>query len=209
MKRNLLLIGGGGHCRSVLDSVLSLSKYNKIGIVDYDKTPVADIPVVGQDKDLPKLKANGWTDAFISVGSVGNTALRQRLYKLVTEIGFMLPAIIDPTAVVAKDVSIGKGCYVGKGAIINVGTCIGEVAIINTGAVIEHECKIGAFAHISPGTVLCGQVIVGEQTHIGAGTIIRQQIQIGNNTLIGAGSVVVSDIPKRVIAFGNPCKVVE
>ena len=209
MKRKLLLIGGGGHCRSVLDSVLSLSIYDEIGIVDYDKTPIADIPVVGQDEDLPKLKENGWTDAFITVGSVGNTVLRRRLYKLVTETGFALPVIIDPTAVVAKDVSIGKGCYVGKGAIINAGTCIDEAAIINTGVVVEHECKIGEFAHISPGTVLCGQVIVGEQTHIGAGTIIRQQIQIGSYTLIGAGSVVLSDIPERVKALGNPCKVVE
>lgn len=209
MKRKLLLIGGGGHCRSVLDSVLALSMYNEIGIVDYDKTPVADIPVVGQDEDLPILKVNGWTDAFITVGSVGNTALRKRLYKLVTETGFALPAIIDPTALVAKDVSIGKGCYIGKGAIINAGTCIDEAAIINTGAVIEHDCVIGEFAHISPGAVLCGQVFVGDNSHIGAGTIVRQQIKIGEDVLVGIGSVVVNDIPNHVKAYGNPCRVVE
>ncbi|MBR1495686.1 MAG: acetyltransferase [Acidaminococcaceae bacterium] len=208
MKRKLLLIGGGGHCRSVLDSVLSLSAYDEIGIVDYNKTPVAGIPVVGQDEDLFDLKANGWTDAFITVGSVGDTSLRQRLFKLITEIGFTLPSIIDSTAVVAKDVIMGKGCFIGKGAIINAGTCIDEAVIVNTGAVIEHECKIEAFAHISPGTVLCGQVTIGEHTHVGAGSVVRQQIQIGSNTLVGAGSVVVKDLPAKVKAFGNPCKVV-
>ena len=209
MNRKLLLIGGGGHCRSVLDSVLSLSTYDEIGIVDYNKTPVAGILVVGQDEDLPDLNANGWTDAFITVGSVGDTTLRQRLFKLVTKIGFTLPSIIDPTAVLAKDVIVGKGCFIGKGAIINAGTCIDEAVIINTGAVIEHECKIGAFAHISPGSVLCGQVIIGEHTHVGAGSVVRQQIHIGNNTLVGAGSVVVKDLPAKVKVFGNPCKVVE
>ena len=209
MKRKLLLIGGGGHCRSVLDSVLSLSTYDEIGIVDYYKTPVAGVPIVGQDEDLPELKANGWTDAFITVGSVGNTALRQRLFKLITEIGFTLPSVIDPTAVVAKDVIIGKGCFIGKGAIINAGTCIDDAVIVNTGAVIEHECKIGTLAHICPGAVLCGQVIIGEHTHVGAGSVVIQQIQIGNSTLVGAGSVVVKDLPAKVKAFGNPCKVVE
>lgn len=205
----LLLVGGGGHCSSVLSSVLALNKYEDVGIVDYTDTPVMGVSVVGRDENLSNLKEAGWTDAFITVGSIGNTGLRHRLYQMIKEIGFTVPSIIDPSAIVAQDVKIGEGCFVGKGAVLNSGTEIGECAIINTGAVIEHDCQIGAFSHISPGTVLCGQVRVGNDSHVGAGSVVRQQITIGNETLIGIGSVVVQNIPDQVKAFGNPCKVVE
>lgn len=209
MGKNLLLIGGGGHCSSVLSSVLANNYYDEVGIIDFTNTPVMGISVVGRDEDLPNLKKSGWTDAFITVGSIGNTGLRRRLYQMIKELGFIVPVITDPSAVVAQDVKIGEGCFVGKGVILNSGTEIGECAIINTGAVIEHDCKIGAFAHISPGTVLCGRVKVGNDSHVGAGSVVRQQITIGNETLIGMGSVVVQNIPDQVKAFGNPCKVVE
>jgi len=34
MKKNILLIGGGGHCRSVLDTIFELNEYLKLGIID-------------------------------------------------------------------------------------------------------------------------------------------------------------------------------
>lgn len=209
MGKKLLLIGGGGHCHSVLDSVLKFNDYDAIGIIDYSNETVNDIPVVGKDEDLPRLRKNGWTDAFITVGSVGNTSLRHRLFQMVKNEGFAVPSIVDPTAIVANDAEIDEGCFIGKGAIVNAGSKIGKAAIINTGAIIEHDCIVGEFAHISPGAVLCGQVTVGNDTHIGAASVVRQQIEIGNNSLIGAGSVVVKNIPANVKAFGNPCKVAE
>lgn len=209
MSKRLLLIGGGGHCRSVLSSVLALNKYEAIGIVDYTDTSVLGVSVVGQDEDLTDLKKAGWTYAFITVGSVGNTSLRRRLYQMVLGYGFTIPSIVDKTAIIAQDAIIEEGCYIGKGAILNTGCHVGKSAIINTGAIIEHDCLIGEFAHISPGTVLCGQVKVGNNSHVGAGSVVRQQIQIGNDVLVGAGSVVVNDIPDGNKAYGNPCKVVE
>ena len=123
--KKLLLIGGGGHCHSVLDSVLKQNQYDEIGIIDRTDTSALEIPVVGSDEDLPGLFRDGWTDAFISVGSVGNTALRRRLYKMVTDIGFYIPVIQDPTAVIANGVRLGQGVFVGKNAVINTNSIIG------------------------------------------------------------------------------------
>ena len=207
--RKLLLIGGGGHCKSVIDSVMSEASYDAVGVVDFENTSIADFPVVGTDNDLPQLYSNGWSNAFITVGSIGNTTTRRRLYNLVKQLGFIIPTIIDQTAIVASNATIAEGCYIGKRAVVNTGSSLGCCAIINSGAIVEHECKIGAFSHISPGAILCGQVTVGDDSHIGAGTTIRQQIVIGNNALVGCGSTVIKDIPDDVIAYGNPCRVVE
>ena len=206
--KKLLLIGGGGHCRSVLDCILSMNEYDRIGVIDKSKRDLHGAEVVGTDDDLPSLYNEGWTDAFITIGSVGDTSIRRRLFQLAEDIGFHIPVIIDPTAVVAHDVILEKGCFVGKRAVINSGSRIGQSAIINTGTLIEHDCEIGEFSHISPGAVLCGQVSVGMDTHIGAGSVVRQQIKIGNNVLVGIGSVVTKNIDDRKTAFGNPCKVI-
>ncbi len=208
--RGLLLIGGGGHCHSVLDCVRCSGIYERIGIVVNDRSEaVPGAAVVGSDNDLPQLLQEGWTDAFISVGSIGPTALRRRLYRLVKEIGFEVPVIIDPSAAVAGNVECGEGVFIGKRAVINTGSRIGCCAILNTGSIIEHDCVIGDFSHVSSGTTLCGQVTVGSDSHIGAGTVVRQGITVGISSLIGIGSTVVKNIPDGVKAYGNPCMVVD
>lgn len=208
--RKLLLIGGGGHCHSVLDSVLNLETYEQIAIVDKNSCAgTQTVPVIGQDKDLAYLFHSGWREAFIAIGSVGNTSKRRWLYSLATKIGFSIPNIIDPSAIIAKDVQLKQGIFVGKRAFINARSRIGECAIINSGAIVEHDCIIGEFVHVSPGTVLCGQVQVENDAHVGAGSVVRQQIKIGSRALVGIGSVVVKDIPKDARAYGNPCKVMK
>lgn len=209
-EKKILLLGGGGHCRSVLDCLMSTGKYKKIGIIDYDKSASAlGVDVIGTDDDLPRLLQEGWSHAFVTVGSVGRTTLRRKLFSLIRELGFTTPSIIDPSAIIARGTVIGEGTFIGKRAVVNTGSIIGECAIINSGAIIEHDCRIDDFAHISPGATLCGQVVVGKDTHIGAGSVVRQGICIGSNTIVGAGSVIVKDIPCEVKAFGNPCRVVE
>ncbi|MBR4174574.1 MAG: acetyltransferase [Lachnospiraceae bacterium] len=208
MKKKLLLIGGGGHCNSVADCVLALNEYDEVAIIDTAESSYPTVPVIGTDDDIPSLFKDGWTHAFITVGSVGDTKIRRRLFEMVKEIGLNVPAIVDPSAILGKNVSIGEGAFVGKRAVVNAGSVIGECAIINTGAIIEHDCTVGAFSHISPGAVLCGQVSVGHDSHLGANSCVRQLINIGDDSLVGMGSVVVRDLPSNVKAMGNPCKVV-
>lgn len=217
MENKLLLIGGGGHCHSVIDSVLSAGLYKEIGVVAKDQDNYNELKddallapfLVGTDTQTPRLFESGWNCAFITLGSVGNTRGRRALYSVIQNIGFELPMIVDPSAVVSRMAIVEKGVYIGKRVVINTGSKVGACAIINTGAIIEHDCVIGDFSHISPGTTLCGQISVGNDSHIGAGSVIRQGISIGSGVLIGAGSVVVKDIQDNVKAYGNPCRVVE
>ena len=207
--KKLLLIGGGGHCHVIIDSLLSLGRYDQIGIVDYKGIEFCGIHVVGTDDDLPLLREAGWNEAFITVGSVGKTDVRRHLWEMIQKYMFSIPSIIDPTAVLARDITVERGVYIGKRATINAGAIIREGAIINTGSIVEHDCEVGAFSHVSPGAILCGQVKIGHDTHIGAGSVIRQMIHVGNETIIGAGSVVVNDIMDHSKAYGNPCRVIE
>lgn len=212
MNKRILLIGGGGHCKSVLDSLLELNEYAEIGIIDKRENLgklVMGVPVVGFDDDLPTLFREGYGYAFVTIGSIGNPTLRIKLFNIISEIGYKIPVIIDDSAKVSKHARIEQGVFLGKQTVINAGALIQKGSIINSGSIVEHDCKIGAFAHIAPGAVLGGEVVVGENSHIGSNVTVKQQIHIGSNSIIGMGSVVLQNIDSHTIAYGNPCKEVK
>ena len=209
--RKILLLGAGGHCMSVLDSLIALDQYTDIAIIDKSNNTsnILGIPVIGVDDDLERLYEEGYSDAFITVGSLGDTSIRRKLYKKLKDIGYNIPNIIDNSSIISDFTTIGEGNYIGKNTVINVGASIGNCTIINTSSTIEHECTINDFVHISPGSILCGNVTIEADTHIGAASVIRQGLSIGSNTIIGLGSVVVSNINSNTMAYGNPCKEVK
>ena len=203
--KKLVLIGGGGHCKSVIDTVRQLKLYDEVVVTDScfpALKEILGISVVGNDDVLADLKQLGFHEAFIAVGSIKYTKLRQKLYDKALNIGFAFPNLIDPAACVSEFARIEEGAFIGKGAIINAGASVGKMAIVNTGAIIEHECTVGSYSHIAVGTVLCGGVSIGNHTMVGAGTTIIQGISVGNYTIIGAGSTVLSDVGNHQIVKG-------
>lgn len=209
MANKILLIGAGGHCKSVLDSLLLLKNYSEIGIVDFPEKigeTLLEIPIIACDDDLPTLLRKGFSHAFVTVGSAKNCNDRKRIIASVEKIGFEMPNIVDPSAVVSNFAKMGKGIFVGKNVVVNAGAVVEDGVILNSGCIIEHDCFICKGAHIAPGAVLGGGVYVGEYAFIGTGVLVKPTIKIGDNTVIGMGSVVLNDIKKNVIAYGNPCK---
>lgn len=189
----IVLIGGGGHCASVLDSLKSNNIFGRIEVADLPESigkEISGIEIKYTDDDLQYLYDSGIENAFITLGSLTDTCIRRKLCEKAKEIGFKFPNVIDNTAVVSESSSLGNGIFVGKSAVINVNSKIGDNVIINTGAIIEHDSHIGDFSHIAVGAVLCGNVNVGTDTFIGANSTVIQNITIGNNCVVGAGCTV-------------------
>lgn len=190
----LVLIGGGGHCRSVLDAALRMNAFQEIVILD-PRLPagskVMGYTVVGNDDRLPELREKGFDNAFITVGSIGDTSLRRKLVEKADTHGFICPCIIDPSAIISEFAIIEPGVFVGKNAVINAGAEIGKHAIINTGAVVEHDCRVGSFTHVAVGATVCGGCNIEEDAFIGAGSTLIQGLAIERGRFIKAGEVVI------------------
>ncbi len=207
--KDIILLGGGGHCKSVIDTIRQLNEFNIVGILDIKEkfgTRINDVEVIGVDEDLNYYYKQGIEYSFVTIGSIENTTLRRKLYQKAINIGYRFPCITDRTAIISKNAQIGEGTFIGKGVIINCDVNIGIHCIINTGVIIEHDCNIGGFCHIGPGSTLSGGVKIGDDTHIGTNTTIIQNINIGSNSLVGAGSVVIKNIGRNARAYGNPCR---
>lgn len=196
--KKLVLIGAGGHCRSVLDSIAQGPQiYDEVVLCDQNvplHSFIDGYEVVGRDDDLRGLYEAGYEYAFITLGSVETTKVRRKLVKLAEEVGFQFVTVIDPSAMIAKSAVIGEGTFVGKGAVVNAGATIGRHCIVNTLADVDHDCKVGEFTHISLHSILCGNVTVGSDNFIGAGATLKQGLVMGNGNIIGMNSTVLHDV---------------
>lgn len=205
MDKKLVLVGGGGHCKSVLDTALRTGEYSEIVITDpvlVKGTMLFGCRVVGDDKMLPALRRQGFRNAFITVGSIQNTELREFLADKAAEAGFEFPVIKDVSAIVSDYAQVGGGTFIGRNVVINADAQIGRHCILNTGCIIEHECRIEDFAHISVGAILCGSVSVHRGSFIGAGSTVIQGISVGENSVVGANSTVLGNVKDKQIVSG-------
>jgi len=212
MKEDIVILGSGGHAKSVIDCLLNQQKYNIAAILGCEADvgkKICGLTVSGTDEDIKDYIAHGISKSFIAIGSVESFALRARLYDWIKGLGLSLVNVIDDSSVIAKTVRLGEGVFIGKGVVVNTDAEISDMVILNTGCIIEHDCSVGRFTHIAPGTVLCGCASVGESTFVGANTTVLHCKGIGRNSIVGAGSVVTKDVGDGCKAYGNPCKEME
>lgn len=192
---NVLLIGGGGHCRSLID-VLESCAIDIAGIVTgvaESRGDVLGYYIVGNDDDLKYLRLK-YDHAIVSVGQVTTPDLRLRLYDTVKNLKFNLPVIVSPFSRVSPHANIAEGTVVMHQAMINAGASIGANCIINSKALVEHDCMVDEHSHVAVGAVLCGGVQVGHGSFVGAGAIIKQGVKVGRNCIIGMGAILKSDL---------------
>lgn len=203
-------LGAGGHAKALIEILLLEERYVLHGLLDINSNlhgkKVLEIPVLGSDALLPRLKDEGISHFFVGLGSVGDTNPRRRLFDLASKNKMKAVDIIHPNAVISPSAVCGEGVTVIACAVINADAELGKNVIVNTGAVVEHDCKIGNHVHIATGALLASGVKVGDGSHIGAGAVVKQGISVGSGAVIGAGSVVVKDVPPDTTVTGVPAK---
>ena len=194
----VLLQGGGGHAKVVLDC-LQDQGIDVIGIFDTRLTG----NLYGVEY-LGNYSHELYPDALMII-SIGDNASRMKVAGN-TRHGYA--NAIHSSALVSSRTSMGVGNMILHRAVVQSSTALGNHIIVNTGAQIDHDCAIGDFAHIGPGAVLCGTVTIGTGTFVGAGAVIIPGRRVGSWSVIGAGAVVTKDIPDGVIVAGNPAKII-
>lgn len=203
----LILVGGGGHCKSVID-VAENAGYTILGILDRPEQvgkQVLGYEVLGTDAEMAKYKDKA--DFVVTVGQIKSPDLRIQLHQMLVDAGCQLATIIAPTAHVSKYASIGEGTVVMHQAIVNADAKVGKGCIINTFANIEHDAVVGDCCHISTGAMINGGASIAAGTFIGSQSVVNQGIKIKwGGAIIASLSVVNKDILEKGIFAGNPIK---
>lgn len=199
----VVIIGGGGHARSVLSMLGDTDCI--VGYADAAPSESIDVAYLGTDKDVIDRYTPDDVDIHIGVGFGHGCSLTLRRKLSKRYAGFHHASLISPSAWIADGASIADGCAIMARAVIN--CCrIGCDTVVNTAAIVEHGCHIGENVFIGPGAILCGEVTVGDDVFIGAGAVIRQGVKIESGTIVGMGAVVVDPQLSSGLYVGNPAK---
>ena len=198
---SLLLIGGGGHCRSCVEVIEPHIDFDIGGIVlpeASDTEPVLGYPVVGVDGELKELLLRT-PAALVTVGHIRSPDIRIRIFTELKKLKAELPVIFSSTSYCSRHASVGCGTIVMHGALISAAASVGENCIINSQALVEHDVHIESHCHIATGARVNGGAQIGMGCFVGSGAIIRESVRIGPRSVIGAGQVVMRDVPENTV----------
>ena len=196
----IIIIGAGGHARSVMDSI-DYEYFELKGFVDENKTGLfCDRRIYGSIEAVPNYR-----DCFFHI-AIGDCFDRFRWFRIINNLNLKMVNIIDRTALISPSVVMGKGNYVGKYAVVNADTVIGDNNLINTKALLEHGCRIGSHTNISTCSVLNGDVKVQDLAYVGSTAVVNGQIRIGQGSVIGSGAVVTRNVASGATVVGIPAR---
>ncbi len=206
-KPEIILIGGGGHCKSCIDVIEDENKFTIAGIIDV-KEKVGDnvmgYPIIASDDEINDV-AQKYDNFIITLGHLKDPALRIKLFNKIKNLNKTLPVIISPRAYVSKHSKIDEGTIIMNGVVLNAMSSVGSNCIVNTNALIEHDTFVGDHCHISTSAIINGGCSIADNVFVGSTTVVVQEVQIEENTFVGAGSVVIKNLSTGNY-FGNPAK---
>jgi UDP-N-acetylbacillosamine N-acetyltransferase len=199
--RGLVILGFGGHARSVADIALALGIKELLFV---DEAARADESLWGFpvrktfDDKLP----DGW-QAF---AASGNNQIRSDQVASILGRCWPLATLVSPTATIGSEAIISAGCFVGHQAHIGPLSGIGTACIINTHAAVDHECKIGDYTHVSVNSSVAGRCRLGSFVFLGTGAVVIDNVCIADSITVGAGGVVVESLAEPGTYVGAPAR---
>ncbi|MCW5877266.1 MAG: NeuD/PglB/VioB family sugar acetyltransferase [Anaerolineales bacterium] len=194
----VLVYGGGGHGKAVIDLMRAAGSYTPAGVLDDGRQPgeqVLDVPVLGGQGLLSALRAAGSRLAANAVGGIGAMSSRIHVFEILRGAGFEFPSLVHPSAVLEPSVQLNDGGQVFPHAYIGSDAQIGFGGIINTGAVVSHDCVLADMVNLAPGAILAGGVQVGQGALIGMGVTVNLGVKIGAGARVGNSATVKGDVP--------------
>lgn len=189
--KKLILIGGGGHCKSCIDVIEQTRQFEIVGILDRQELigeKIQSYSVIGTDDKIKKLALKGY-EFLITVGQIRSSKLRKDLFTNLATYNAILATIVSPRAYVSRYATIDEGTIVMHDALINASAKVGKNCIINSKALIEHDVVVENHCHISTAAILNGGAIVKEGSFFGSNAVSREYVKTERGAFVKAGSL--------------------
>ncbi len=167
----LLILGAGGHGKSVAEAALLSGQWSSIVFADDSwpqRTEVTGFPIVANIEAIVQILPN----ISAAIPAVGNNHVRQVWFQKLKELAIPIATVIHPSAIISPTAVLGEGCCILAGCVIGVNVKIEQGVIVNLTSAIDHDTEIGMFSHLSVGVKITGNRTVAPSSFLAAGSIL-------------------------------------
>jgi sugar O-acyltransferase (sialic acid O-acetyltransferase NeuD family) len=212
VKKDLVVIGGGGHARAVIQAAQTQpDEWNVVGFVDPNAGEAEAVTLgvrhLGEDEvrtaSDPAFR-HCWF--VLGLGSTFEARARREVVKRMKLAPERWGTVTHARAWVAPTATLGPGTVVLAGAVVNAGAKVGLHGIVNTSAVVEYDVTLGEYVHAAPATVVAARTKIGSGSYLGIGCRIRERLTLGEDVKVGMGAVVLRSVPAGRVVIGVPAK---
>lgn len=206
--KKVLIVGAGGLGREAWNY---LSQSPKCG-VEWQIGGFLDDNVNALDRfDYPQKVVGKITDYQATAGdllvcALGSPGLKETVCTSLLERGAVFETFVHHTALVGKNVRLGKGCFLAPHSNITSDAFLGDFVTINCFSGCGHDVMVGSFTTLSSYCDLTGGVQLGKKVFLGSHATIIPGRRVGDEVYIGAGSVVVTHVKSGQKVFGVPAR---
>lgn len=209
MVKDLVLFGGGGHARDVLQVVRDINAesraWNLLGFLD------GNPDLAGKAiHEYEVLGGPDWLGSRPEVSvciAIGESRIRRKVACELENASHV--SLIHPSVSVGNNVQIARGSIICAGNILTCDISVDEFSLLNLACTVTHNCYLRPFVSLSPGVNVSGNVTLLEGAMIGTGTCIIQGVTVGEWSIVGAGAVVTKDVPPNTTSVGAPAQVIK
>ncbi len=196
----LVLMGFGGHARSVADVALTAG-YARLFFVDENAAEGESFLEFPVRRSMPPPGAD-----WIYMPCAGDNQKRLAQLRELMASNLPVATIIAPSATIGHGAAMAQGCFVGHHAHVGPLARLGAACIVNTGAVVEHDCVLGECVHVSVQACVAGRSKLGDRVFVGAGSVVIDRVSVASDVIVGAGGVVVASIDSAGVYAGIPVR---
>lgn len=185
MKKSIIIVGAGGHGKSVADVILQQGFYHLIGFVDDGYPQLLDIwgfPILGKATidALSSLRSK----ADCLVVAIGNNSVRESIFKSIAGLNFELPNVVHDTAAISPRSKLGYGCVIMAHTSLGAESTLGNGVVLNSGAIVDHNSIVEDFGHLGVNASMAGNTRLGRLAWAQAGVAIGYGQTIPSNKII-------------------------
>jgi sugar O-acyltransferase (sialic acid O-acetyltransferase NeuD family) len=183
----MVIVGAGGHGRSVLELVRLLGTHEVPGFLDDLHPPGTDVmgvPVWGPTTAMASLSDRGVNALHVAIG---NNAARAALHARARDAGLQAVTLIHPRACVSPSASLGAGCAVMALAVVGTEARLGDGVIVNVGAAVDHHARVGHHGHLGANATMAGGTSIGTRAWLQAGSAIGYHVHLPDDTIVPPG----------------------
>lgn len=206
--KNLLIIGARGFGREIYDLAQCCPdngvKWTIKGFLDDNSNALDGLddypPIIGSVEDyVPQPE-----DVFVS--GLGSVVYKEKYVNMILEKGGEFVNLIHSTALVGKNIKMGKGVCLFGSVYLTADIMVGDFVTIQSLVILGHDVEVGKWSHITAFTFVGGYTKIGESVTVYAGAKIIDRRKIGAGSTVGAGSVVIRNVKPGTTVFGNPAR---